>query len=79
MERRSYVKKKQQQSLKSSDDGFSALIDSYTYALEDNSEIIAEMLEELSKRELSKDDKNSLKEINRDLEKLDKQLNKLGK
>lgn len=72
------MRKKQQQSLRDND-GFSALIDSYTYALEDNSELIAEMLNELSKRDLSKEDKNELKEINRDLEKLDKQLNKLGK
>ncbi len=70
---------KKKQSIASSDDGFQALIDSYTYALEDNSELIADMLEELSKRKLTAADKNSLKEIDRDLKSLDRQLNKLGK
>ena len=78
MERRSYVKKKQQNTTSSSD-GFSSLLDSYVYALEDNSEIIAEMLEELSKRKLTKADKDELKQLDKDLLKLDNQLNKLGK
>lgn len=71
--------KKKQQNTTSSSDGFSSLLDSYVYALEDNSEIIAEMLEELSKRNLTKADKDELKQLDKDLVKLDKQLNKLGK
>lgn len=53
-------------------------MDSYIFALEDNSEIITEMLEELSKRELSASDKKELKSINRSIESLDNQLKKLG-
>ena len=71
--------KKKKQSTVSSDDGFSSLIDSYIYALEDNSGIIEDMLEELSKRKLSAADKNDLKEIDKNLKSIDKQLNKLGK
>ena len=78
MERRNFVKKKQQNTA-SSDDGFSSLMDAYIHALEDNSNIITDMLEELSKRELSEADKNELKQLDKGLAKLDKQLNKLGK
>ena len=65
--------------MQQSSDGFSDLIDSYTFALKDNSEIITDMLEELSKRKLSKADREELKKINRDLNSIDKQINKLGK
>jgi hypothetical protein len=60
------------------EDNFSNLVDSYTYALKDNSDIIVNMLEELSKRELSDTDIKDLKKINRELNSIDKQLNKLG-
>lgn len=70
------MSKKQTQKIKK--DGFSSLMDSYIFALEDNSEIITEMLEELSKRELSASDKKELKSINRSIESLDNQLKKLG-
>ena len=61
------------------DDSFSALMDGYTMALEDNSMMITAMLEELSKRELSKDEIKAVNSIGRDLEKIDKNINKLGK
>lgn len=61
------------------DDSFSALIDGYTLALEDNSMMITAMLEELSKRELSKDEIKAVNSLGRDLEKIDKNINKLGK
>ena len=70
------MSKKQTQKLKQ--DGFSSLMDSYIFALEDNSEIISEMLEELSKRELSPSDKKELKSINKEIQSLDNQLKKLG-
>ena len=73
------MKKKQENSQANNSDGFSVLIDSYTNALKDNSDIITEMLEELSKRELSEGDKRDLKKINRELSSIDKQINKLGK
>lgn len=71
------MSKKQTQKIKQ--DGFSSLMDSYIFALEDNTEIITEMLEELSKRELSEEDKKELKSINRGIESLDNQLKRLGK
>ena len=61
------------------DDGFSSLVDGYTLALEDNSFMITAMLEELSKRELSKEDKKVLDSIGKGLEKIDRNINKLGK
>lgn len=61
------------------DDGFSSLVDGYTLALEDNSFMITAMLEELSKRELSKEDKKALDSIGKGLEKIDRNINKLGK
>ena len=61
------------------DDSFSALMDGYTMALEDNSMMITAMLEELSKRELSRDEIKAVNSIGRDLEKIDKDINKLGK
>jgi hypothetical protein len=61
------------------DDGFSSLVDGYTLALEDNSFMITAMLEELSKRELSKEDKKALDFIGKGLEKIDRNINKLGK
>ena len=61
------------------DDSFSALMDGYTLALEDNSMMITAMLEELSKRELSKDEIKAVNSLGRDLEKIDKNISKLGK
>ena len=60
-------------------DSFSILMDSYTVALEDNSLIISAMLEELSKRELSEEERKAIKSIGKDIEKIDKGINKLGK
>ena len=61
------------------DDSFSVLMDGYTLALEDNSMMITAMLEELSKRELSKDEIKAVNSLGRDLEKIDKNISKLGK
>lgn len=61
------------------DSGFSNLVDMYTVALEDNSALIAAMLNELSTRQLTEADKASLKNISKDLKKIDKSINKLGK
>lgn len=60
-------------------DSFSILMDSYTVALEDNSLMILAMLEELSKRELSEEERKAIKSIGKDIEKIDKGINKLGK
>lgn len=60
-------------------DSFSILMDSYTVALEDNSLMISAMLEELSKRELSEEERKAIKSIGKDIEKIDKGINKLGK
>lgn len=61
------------------DSGFSNLVDMYTVALEDNSALITAMLNELSTRQLTEADKASLKNISKDLKKIDKNINKLGK
>ena len=71
--------KKKQQSQQENKDGFSSLIDAYTYALQDNTEIISQMLEELAKRKLSKKDKDDLKKISREFNSIENQINKLGK
>lgn len=59
------------------DSGFSSLVDGYTLALEDNSAMITTMLEELATRKLSKEEKNTLSTIGKELEKIDRSINKL--
>lgn len=71
--------KKKTQKLLNKDEGFSNLIDSYVYALQGNSDEIAELLGELSTRNLSKADKADLKRIKRELLSLDNQIDKIGK
>lgn len=58
--------------------GFDTLISSYTVALEDNSESIADMLQLLSGRELTKSDLKALRGIKRDLDRINKDLDSLG-
>lgn len=59
------------------DNGFSCLVDGYTVALEDNSAMITAMLQELTTRELSKEEKEALSSIGRDLKKIDRNINRL--
>ena len=75
-------KKLQDRSVSSSPsaiEGFSALVDTYTEALNENSNMIEEMLTELTKRELSDEDKKTLQNIEKQLEQIDKDIIKLGK
>lgn len=60
-------------------EGFAVLIDSYTYALKDNSDMISAMLKELTSRELSQADRNALDSISKDIKKIDKSIKKLEK
>ena len=61
------------------DESFGILIDSYTYALKDNSDMISAMLKELTSRELSQADKNTLDSISKDIKKIDRSIKKLEK
>ena len=61
------------------EEGFAVLIDSYTYALKDNSDMISAMLKELTSRELSQADRNALDSISKDIKKIDKSIKKLEK
>ena len=61
------------------EDGFSSLIDNYIVALEDNSREIAEMLKLLQGKKLTKTEKNMLNKLGRDLARLDKMIDKIGK
>lgn len=63
---------------KTVEDGFSSLIDSYIVALQDNSREIEDMLKSLKGRKLSKTEKQMLNKFKRDLEKVDKTLDKIG-
>ena len=54
-------------------------MDSYAYALEDNSSMISAMLNELSQRSLSKEEKKSLRGIEKELKRIDKGIDSLGK
>lgn len=60
------------------EEGFVSLVDSYTSALENNSSIISSMLDELTKRELTEDEKKSLRSIEKDLKRIDKGISNLG-
>lgn len=63
---------------KTVEDGFSSLIDSYIVALQDNSREIEDMLKSLKGRKLSKTEKQMLNKFKKDLEKVDKTLDKIG-
>lgn len=71
--------KRNKNKVKSSmEEGFVSLVDSYTSALENNSSIISSMLDELTKRELTEDEKKSLRSIEKDLKRIDKGISNLG-
>lgn len=61
------------------EDGFSSLIDSYIIALEDNSKEISDVLKSLKGRKLSKREKKMFDEFKKELERLDKKLDKIGR
>ena len=54
--------------------GYDNLLLKFTGALEGNSKVIGDFLEELSKRELSDKDKKQLKSIKRELGRIDASL-----
>lgn len=54
--------------------GYDSLLLKFTGALESNSKVIGDFLEELSKRELSIKDKKQLKSIKKELSKIDASL-----
>lgn len=75
-------KKSSQESLNynsRADESFGVLIDNYTYALKDNSDMISAMLKELTSRELSQADRNVLDSIGKSIKKIDKNIKKLEK
>lgn len=55
-------------------DGYDSLLLKFTGALEGNSKVIGDFLEELSKRKLSAQDKKQLKSIKKELGRLDAYL-----
>ena len=61
------------------DEGFASLMDNYILALEDNSEDMAKMLKLLKGKKLTANDKQMLAKFQKDLDKVDKKLKKLGK
>ena len=61
------------------DEGFASLMDNYILALEGNSEDIAKMLKLLQGKKLTQTDKQMLAKFQKDLDKVDKKLKKLGK
>ena len=63
---------------KTVEDGFSSLIDSYIVALKENSEEIEKMLKLLKNKKLSKSEKKMLNKFKKDLEEVDKPLDKIG-
>ena len=54
--------------------GYDDLISNFTAALEDNSKIIGDALQALTKRKLSEQDKKALKKIKKDLKQIDSEL-----
>ena len=64
---------------KAADKGFEQLLGVHTAALEENSQSVVEILQILAEKELSAKDKNSLKQINRELKSIDKKIDSLGK
>lgn len=59
--------------------GFENLFSVHLNALEDNSKSVVEILELLSKKSLSKRDKNAINEIKSELKGIDKKIDNLGK
>ncbi len=60
-----------------SNDGFNNLIDRHTHALEENSLKIVKALKALSKKDLKSSELEALKKIKNSLKKIDKGIDKL--
>ena len=60
------------------EDGIQDLIEVHTLAIENNSKSLVEILEALSKKELSYTDRADLKKIKRELTSIDKKVDSLG-
>ena len=73
------MKKKSKSSATKINSGFNDLMGSYIMALQENSDDIAQMLEELTSRKLSVSDKKELNKIQSSLKKMDSDLNSLDK
>ena len=73
------MKKKDKSSATKINSGFNDLMGSYILALQENSDDIAMMLEELTSRKLSVNDKKELNKIEKNLKKMNTDLNSLGK
>lgn len=58
--------------------GYDNLLLKFTGALEGNSKVIGDFLEELSKRELTPQDKKQLKSIKKELGRIDASLEDIG-
>lgn len=65
--------------MRAADKGFEQLLGVHMAALEENSHSVVEILQILSEKELSAQDKNSLKKISRELKSVDKKIDSLGK
>ena len=72
------MKRKKNISQNSSSAGFDNLINIHTAALEENSNMIAKMLEELSNKKLSANNIKDIKFIKRELKRLNNELDNLG-
>lgn len=72
------MKRKKNISQNSSSSGFDSLINVHTAALEENSNMIAKMLEELSNKKLSTNNIKDIKFIKRELKRLNNELDNLG-
>ena len=73
------MRKKSKNSASKMNSGFNDLMGSYIIALQENSDDIAQMLEELTSRKLSVSDKKELNKIKSSLKKMDSDLNSLDK
>lgn len=73
------MRKKSKNSASKINSGFNDLMGSYIMALQENSDDIAMMLEELTGRSLSSSDRKELGKIKRSLKKMDSDLNSLDK
>ena len=63
----------------SANKGFEQLLGVHLNALEENSQSVIKILEILSEKQLSAQDKDSLKKISRELKAVDKKMDSFGK
>ena len=78
MAQRNYGSKNKKSSTERISSGFSDLIGVYEEELKENSEEIAEVLQILQRKELSKSNIKELKKIKRELKRIDSILDDLG-